>query len=196
MGLRANFLVQVGLALVEVQSGSVLARFSSYVAQPEGTVWEPRCVAEFWSKHPELFEKAKRGVAEAPESAEVARLLLDWVAGVVRDPMQRQTRLVSDTSGFDVSRLDWLLGDVSHLYLFTDADGNRVYTDTLDVGSWYLGLGRECDPNASAQKASRLALGVAEEPKFEFDHTHNAADDAANIALRAAWVMRTVEAEP
>ncbi len=188
-GLRSNFLIQVGLALVEVQSGAVLARFSSYVAQPPGTVWEKRCVDEFWSKHPELFDKAKAGVAAAPSADQVASNLLAWVRA--RVPAGGDTRLVTDTAGFDLAWLDWLLGDRSHFYIF-ERDGQPVRTDVLDVGSWYLGLAGECDPEASAKAASLRALGVEVEPMFEFTHTHDAADDAAAIALRAAWVMRTL----
>ena len=188
MGLRTNFLIQIGLALVEVQSGAVLARFLSYVAQPEGTCWEERCVNEFWSKRPALFEKAKRGIASAPPADEVARLLVEWVRNVVADP--DHTRLVTDTPGFDLAWLDWLLGSFNHSYLV----GGK-YIDVLDVGSWYLGLGGDCDPDASSEKAALRALDIKEFPKFEYEHTHDAADDAASIVLRAAFVMRALQGQ-
>ena len=192
--MRTNFLVQVGLALVEVQSGALLARFTSYVAQPDGTTWEQRCLEQHWYKYPDLYEKAKIGLLNADSDAVVAARLLDWVRAAVIDPAN--TRLVTDTPGFDLGWLNWLLGTQSrsYSYLFEDSNGGLLYRDALDVGSWFLGLGGECDPEASSQAAALKALDVKSEPKFEFQHTHDAADDAANIAVRAAWVMRSMAA--
>lgn len=190
MGLIRNFLIQIGLALVEVETGKLVAQFQSYVRQPPGTDWEPRCVAEFWSKHPALFERARAEVQDAPPAGDVSQTLLDWVREHVKDP--EHTHLVVDTPGFDLAWLDVLLGDRSHLYLF-ERDGKPMYQDVLDVSSWYLGLGRECDPGASSKKTSLRALGETHEPVLGVVHTHSAADDAAHTATRAAWAMKRVE---
>lgn len=186
MGLRRHFLIQVGFALIDVRTGTVVARFSSYVAQPPGTGWEQRCVDEFWSKHPEQWERAKKGIETAPSVDEVAADIKTWIRENVTQPAN--TRLVVNTPGFDCAWLDWLLGDVSHLYLL------GAYSDVLEVSSWYLGLARVCDPDASSKKASLAALGETEEPVFAVEHDHDAANDAAATALRAAWVMRRVQA--
>lgn len=189
MGLRSNFLIQIGLALVHVPTGHLLARFSSYVAQPPGTTWEKRCVDEFWSKHPEIYAKAQKGVADAPPAEHIAKSLMAWIRTHVVCP--DQTRLITDTPGFDLAWLDWLLGDRSHLYLFETDDGKPMMTDVLDVSSWYLGIGKVCDPMESSKKAV-LSVIKRPFPDFEFKHTHDAADDATLIAMRAAWVMRQI----
>ena len=183
MGLRTNFLIQVGLALVDVAAGKVVARFSSYVSQPPDTEWEPRCVAEFWEKHPAQWERAKAGVAAAPSREQVRHDLIEWIRANVRDP--KNTRLVVNTPGFDCAWLDWLLGDVSHLYVV-----GGEYADVLEVSSWYLGLGRVANPDASSRNVSRSVVGVEEEPDLGVEHDHDAANDAAATASRAAWVMR------
>jgi len=189
MGVRENSLIQIGFCLVRVSDGTIVSRFSSYVQQPPNTKWEERCVREFWEKHPDQFERAKQGVSKAPPADEVARNLLEWVRTNVTDITT--TRLITDTAGFDLAWLDWLLGDRSHLYLF-EHDGVPVKTDVLDVGSWYLGLGGEMDPEASSKKAVLRALGKDAFPDFGVVHDHDAANDAALIALRAAWVMRSM----
>ena len=94
------------------------------------------------------------GVAQAPDASTVAAALLAWVRAVVGNKAA-DTRIITDTAGFDMAWLDMLLGDRSHQYLFEDGDGTPVYTDVLNVGSWYLGLGRECDPNESSKGVSR-----------------------------------------
>lgn len=189
MGLRTNFCAQVGLGLVDVESGEELARFSTYVAQPPGTTWEERCVREFWEKHPDQWERVKRGIATAPPVGEVALAIKDFFRMRVVDPVN--TRVVSDTPGFDLAWIDTILGDTSYLYWFTDPQtGLPMYQDVLDVGSWYLGLARVCDPAASALGESRRALGVKEEPDLGVEHDHDAANDAVHIAKRAAWAFR------
>lgn len=189
MGLRTNFLIQIGLALVDVEKGTVVDSFSSYVAQPPGTTWEERCVKDFWEKNPEQYERAKIGLASAPSSDEVAKELMKWVESVVADP--DNTRLVVDTAGFDAARLDMLLGSRSHAYLFTDPTTKRPkYTDALEISSWYFGVANVCDPDASSWKESLRALGEEAETDFGVAHDHDAANDAAVIALRAAWAMR------
>jgi hypothetical protein len=191
MGLRTNFLVQIGLSLVRVKGRTVEASFCSFVAQPPGTTWEERCVDEFWSKHPEKFERAKREVQRAPQPDAVAYALLQFVQVAVEFP--EHTRLVVNTAAYDTAWLDWLLGNRSHLYLM-QKDGKPYYADVLDVSSWYLGLGRECDPDASSKTTSLRAIGAHQEPTFVVEHDHDAANDATFIAMRAAWVMEAVEA--
>jgi len=190
MGLRSNFLIQIGLALIDTETLEVLNRFSSYVAQPQGTCWEQRCVDEFWSKHTRLFKQAQERVADAPDSETVRKDLLFWINENVCDPSN--TRLVVDTPGFDTSWLDTLLGDRSHLYLFSDKSGNPVYTDVLERSSWFLGLGKVPDPDGSSKTTAKNVMkanGIDTEWPVHVMHTHDAADDAAFIAVTTAYVM-------
>jgi hypothetical protein len=109
---------------------------------------------------------------------------LDWIRNHAKKSMVPFSSVVT-------SAAKWYRNG-SHMYLFEE-NGVPVYNDVLDVGSWYLGLNDQCYPDASSKKASLCVLGVSTEPVFEFEHTHDAADDAAHIALRAAWVMRSLE---
>ena len=193
MGLRSNFLVQMGLALISVELGEVVRRFSSYVRQPAGTTWEPRCVDEFWAKHPEAWERAKLALLTAPEESVVRERLLEWLAG-----MPAGTRLVTDTPGYDVAWLDYLLYDRSHMYLFTGKEsGKPEYNDVLDASSWCIGLAWKSDPDLSWKKCALRVAGdhdMTALPVFPgVEHDHDAANDAAHTGLLVAWVMRQQE---
>jgi hypothetical protein len=176
----------------------VVAKYSSYVAQPEGTDWEQRCVDEFWSKHPEMYQRTLAEVARAPPAEQVAASVLLWIQMTLPD--QRSTRLVVNTPGFDLCWLDHLLRDPSHLYIFCDGNGERVYTDVLELSSWLHGLRGNCDPNGSSSAAAAAVVtahGAPVEPLAAFadSHDHDAANDAAATAQTAAYVMRALQSK-
>lgn len=181
MGLRTNFVLQIGLAEVDVETGRVLRKFQSFIAQPENTEWEERCVREFWSKHPERFEFVKNAIVNAPSRDEVATSVLSWLKDCDKD-----ARFVVDTPGFDLAWLDSILGHTSHLYAF----GN--YRDVLDLSSWYLGLGSVAHPDESSKNALCKRLGLEKLPDLGTKHTHDAGDDAENMAVVAAFAFRSL----
>jgi inhibitor of KinA sporulation pathway (predicted exonuclease) len=183
-GIRANFLIQVGLALVDRSSKTILASFSSYVRKPIGCDWEKRCVDEFWSKHPELWEQAKIECETAPPLDIVAGMVKDFIRKHVEDP--EHTTLVYDTAGYDAAWFHYLLGDDDDHYIL------GKYRDSIDVSSFYLGIARSTDSQGSSKAAVQVALGF-KFPEWPVQHTHRAEEDAAVIALNYAAVIDQLE---
>jgi len=181
--LRHNFMIQIGLSLINTETYEVINKFSSYISQPNGTVWEERCVKEFWSKYPDQWERAKNGIKNAPDEIEVSKQIMEFIG---KCP-QNDICLVVDTPGFDISWFDLLIShqDKSHLYIFNDK-----YNDAIEVSSWYLGTGFVCDPNASSKKTILNTIQEKEFPKWSVVHDHNAANDATVMVLNLAWIMR------
>jgi hypothetical protein len=186
-GLRANFMTCLGAALVDVAAGTVVARYKSYVAQPPGRVWERRCVDEFWSKFPALWETTKAEVWVARGGDVVAAEFKSWVRDNVVDPAR--TTVVFDTAGFDQSWVDELLGDTSCLYLLGE------YRSTRDLSSFCLGMGLSpfCDDAPSSKGAAAAKWGFAF-PEWGathgVTHDHDPSNDAAVIGLNAAFASR------
>jgi len=191
-----HFLVEIGMSLVHRESEKVVTTFSSFVAQPAGTGWEPRCVREFWNQLPgDAFARAKEELERAPPAQTVRDNLLMWVRKNVSDPSN--TIVATDTPGFDVCWLNHLLRDRSHLYLFTDEQGEPMFTPYLDTSSWYLGLNEVLDPNSSSYEAAEEVVSGLTGSTGSLDiyralHTHRASDDATSIGLKLAHVMNAL----
>ncbi len=184
-GLGTNFMTQIGAAIVDVERGVTVATWESYVAQPEGRVWEERCVREFWSK-PEnaaRWEETKAEVAAARPAAEVAAEFRAWVAehGATPD----DTTIIFDTAGFDQSWVDQMLGDGSCLYLLGG------YKQPRDASSWYVGMGlRSPAENVDSEsEAAADTWGIAW-PEFHVKHDHHPAHDAELMVLRLAHASK------
>jgi inhibitor of KinA sporulation pathway (predicted exonuclease) len=177
---NTHFLVQIGLALVKISTPNEIVRmWSSYVRKPENRFWEERCVKEFWSQHLEKFEKAQKQVLVAPYAEEVLRSLDEFIS-----ELPPSTRLAADST-FDFTWIDSLLRGRNHLYFFGDK------RDVFELSSFYLGLGMESSPDGWSRKAALRALKL-EPPTELVRHDHDAAHDAANIAVFAAHILNTL----
>ena len=180
-GLRTNFMTCLGSALISPE-GKVLGTFSSYLKQPENCVWEQRCIDEFWSKYPELFEETKKRVADAREASEVMSSFKKWVLDITKD---KKTLIVFDTSGFDQAFIDYNLGDTSCMYLLGH------YEAPFDISSYMLGVAEAPFDNSS--KKSFCKAKAVEIPKWPVEHDHNPVNDAIVTGLNAWFVMSTLK---
>jgi len=180
-GLRTNFMTAIGAALVQCGSGEKVAGFQSYLAQPEATDWEQRCVDEFWSKFPDVWEETKKKVAAASHPDVVMDRFRKWVLEVTKD---KKVKIVFDTSGFDQAWVDYYLGNISCLYLL------GYYDQPMDISSYMRGVGKGGFGD-SGKKSFTKATGI-EFPEWEEKHDHNPENDATCIAKNAAFVFKTL----
>jgi hypothetical protein len=180
-GLRTNFMTCIGAALISPE-GKVLGTFSEYLQQPSGTVWEKRCIDEFWSKHQNLYLDTLEHVVRAAPVEEVMARFKKWVLDVTRD---KKTLIVFDTAGFDQAWVDYNLGDTSCMYLL------GYFECPFDIASYMLGVA-QAEFDASSKKSFVKAKAI-EFPKWDVDHDHNPANDATVTGLNAWWVMTHVQ---
>ena len=181
-GLRTNFMTRIGAAYIS-PDGIVLGTFSEYLAQPPNCTWEQRCLDEFWSKHPELYEETVLRVASAAPASEVMARFKKWVQDITKD---KKTLIVFDTSGFDQAWVDYNLEDTSCMYLL----GPDRFECPFDISSYMLGLA-QAPFDASSKKSFEKFLNV-KIPKWPVDHDHNPANDATVTGLNAWYVMSRV----
>ena len=177
-GIRTNFMTAIGAALVECNTLKKVAGFHSYLAQPEDTCWEARCVREFWAKHPEVWEETKKKVAMADKPELVMDRFRAWVAEVTSG---KRVKIVFDTAGFDQAWVDYYLGNINCLYLL------GYYDQPMDISSYMRGVGRGGFV-LSGEKHFTNAIGL-EFPEWEEAHDHNPENDATVIAKNAAFVL-------
>jgi hypothetical protein len=176
-GLQSNFMTCIGASLVD-STGKEIGSFSEYLAQPAACGWEQRCVDEFWSKHPALFEETKANVAKAAQPAIVMRRFRKWVLDIT-DGLEDVT-IVFDTAGFDQAWVDYNLRDTSCLYLL------GYYKQPRDLSSYLLGVTKQPFQGRGV-KSYEEQFGPF--PELERTHDHRPANDAYVIARRAVHVL-------
>ena len=177
-GIKTNFMTQLGAALINIESGEIEEVYRSYLAQPERTNWEERCLNEFWLKHPKLYEETLLGVDAARPAQEVMAEFKDWVLDVTED---KQVTIIFDTAGFDQAWVDYNLGDTSCLYLL------GYYKPTRDLSSFCIGLGGYLHEGRSSDDIFYDYGGE----KLADITTHKADEDASVIARNAVLVTKT-----
>ncbi len=181
-GLKTNFMTCIGAALIKCGSCTVVDTFESYLKQPDGTCWEQRCVDEFWSKFPDLFEKTKIEISNALPADIVMKKFLDWVLKVTKD---RKCVIVFDTAGFDQSWVDYNIGHTSCSYIM------GYYKPTRDISSYMLGLAK-LGVHGYGAKASVVKIAKEDFPVWNVNHDHNPSNDAAVTGLNASWVSKII----
>ncbi len=179
-GIRTNFMTCIGASLVN-EDGETVATFEEYMAQPEGTCWEPRCENEFWSTKPELWEQTKQRIAIARPASEVMKSFREWVLKVTKD---QNVTIVFDTAGFDQAWVDYNLGDLSCNYLL------GKYKAPICINNYMCGAGFG-DLGSSSKKA--FAKKFQEFPKYNVSHDHHPVNDATCIAKNAAFVVNQIK---
>jgi len=189
---KTNFVTQIGACCIDsakydpLNTGAcIVSRFSTYLQQPAGRGWEERCVSEFWAKHPEQWEKTKRGVAEAP--ADGVERFLAWIKET-QDPDAAKNVLVCDNSAYDFVFLDSVLPPGrSLLYLFGDYENSPMDTHSysLGVAERNIALGEGCN---KADKGALARLNTVF-PTFPVEHDHDAGNDAQVINLKFAHIF-------
>jgi hypothetical protein len=175
----------LGVALLEPEGGTIVATHKFYFPQPEGKIWEERCLNEFWKKpeNKELYETTLENVKNAPPINKSMAAFKQWVLDVTKG---KKVCIVFDTAGFDQSWVDLYLQDTSCLYLL------GYYQQTRDITSYKLGF------------TSSLLVGMSGTMRFNVQfpdmkipdkapngaaHDHDPEHDAACIAGEAAHVL-------
>ncbi len=187
---KSNFLIEIGLCCVDTSKYNpeqptecVVSEFSSYVRKPVDREWQPQCVEQFWSKNPELFDRARLTIKspETPTQDEVGESCVAWIASL---PPGTKI-LVTDMAAFDFIWLQHLLPPgVTLLYLF-----GKYEMDPVDVTSFYSGLMRK--PLGSTHSVSALTTDMFN--RIPKGSAHRAVDDARYIALGAAHSIQNWE---
>jgi len=140
--------------------------------------FEPRCVDEFWSKHPEAIEKCVKN--PAPEAQSIAWMnIASWINSLeLKYPHDRYNIVfVTDNASFDIANIDYNL----EKYL------NRLpmrYTTTGKYRSIVAG-----DDMLEMLPQDRQAGAVREINALSV-HDHNCINDAYHIMLQYVMAIK------
>lgn len=198
-----NFAVQIGMACIDSDLydpqnplNCVVSKFSTYLPQPPETEWEPRCVAQFWEKNPELYLKAQNGVDNAPSDA--VENLLKWIKEH-QHPDASQNLLISDCASFDFVFLAHILQDHSYpslLYLFGDFENIPIDTQSFELGLGKRNIAAKGTWGSETPACEALNTTMPDFktliPEFL---AHDAGDDALLIALKFTHLYRCLETQ-
>lgn len=185
--LRRNFMACFAAVLIG-PNGQIIATYKSFLAQPEGTGWEQRCLDEFWFKNMDAYIATVAGVANARPAlvvmAEFRQWLIDNVSG-------KEVFVVTDTAGFDSTwlgyNLDALGEDNCSVEYMMSARGENRYESPVDISSYMLGAaGATLDK--SSMKSFCAAKGL-QKPEWHVKHDHDPLNDATVIGLNAYWAL-------
>lgn len=171
-----NWPIQFGVAVVIVDEDGQEHEdgWGSYVRRPEGRVWEPRCVTEFWLKNPDVYAKALEAQDTAPDATEVATRMLDWIDRKLFGVASDKITVITDNSAYDAAWLAWLLNhvDKSPQYLL------GTYTDIIDTFAFFCGASTALE---HAVYDNRLYAGLCAIWKGQPQLSHTAVDDAIEV---------------
>lgn len=190
---KENFVTQIGACCIDSSKydpeeplSCVVSKFSTYLRQPEGRVWEERCVKEFWEKHPEQWEITKRGVLDAP--ADAVGNFLKWVKEN-QDPDAAKNVLVCDNGAFDFAFLQSVLPPGrALLYLFGDYENSPIDSHSYSLGAAERNVASHADGCNRADKGALKRLKT-EFPKFGVEHDHDAGNDAVVVGLKFTHIF-------
>ncbi len=181
-GLKKHFMTCIGAALIKCDTSEVVDSFESYLRQPHDRCWEQRCIDEFWSKFPDLFEKTKNEILKAPPIDIVMNNFIDWVLKVTEN---KKCVIVFDTAGFDQSWVDYYMGHTSCQYIM------GYYRPTRDISSYMLGFAKLGVHGRDSEKSIENISGK-KFPLWNVNHDHNPSNDAAVTGLNSNWVSKLV----
>jgi hypothetical protein len=207
--LLSHHTTQLGAAVVDLETGLVLSTFNEYIKKDAvytetGDIvhgFEPRCETEFWDKHPlkkaETLERIYH--PDTLYDYQVVIKFVAWVRWICNDA---NVVVVTDTSGFDVARIDKMFpmyATAEHFptsmnYLFLDKTGTKTrYNGIEQVSSLAKGIACALSvskpPGLSNFELACMALGVPV-PHFPVEHDHDPANDATVIAMRYAFLLK------
>ena len=179
-----------GAALVDADEVAVVSTFFTHVNAGHPLRWEERCVTEFWDKPANIAWKEEIVAANptAPDKKEAIAAFRAWLAE--KTAGHKVLFLGLDTCAYDGSWMDHLMGDDSCSYLL------GKYRTVRDMSSFYAGVGlmspTEALNGTEAAACKRLKVTLPEWE--EYPHDHHPDNDAANIALTAAFLCKHVVA--
>lgn len=178
-----NWPIQFGIAVVILDEDDEEHQlgWGSYVRRPEGRVWEPRCVNEFWLKNPDVYAKALQAQDTAPTATEVAEQMMNWLDRTLFGVPSEKITVITDNRAYDVAWLAWLLNHInkSPQYLL------GTYTDIIDTYSYFCGASTVLENSVyDNTREPGLRAIWKEQPQL----THTAVDDAM-VVLRTYKAM-------
>jgi hypothetical protein len=211
--LTKNAMIELGSAIVNLETGTILDKLSLDIKMPSDREWEKRCLEGFWDNaewknledSPEKLKKKKtyeinqakrervaKGLGDDP--GEAMHKLVAWIKDGVHEYAQGDSKRVfflTDTVSFDACWINYYL-DVyaNHLPLHIFFSGE--FNDVICTNSFAQGITKvsyteimECRINQgwfSREKHCRNTFSIPDTVQPETEHTHNAVDDATNIA--------------
>ncbi len=182
-----NGFLSLGATLYSITQQKEISYFYQW-ANMKGYEWDKRCVEEFWMKHPQLFEMAKRNSSLSIYSPyDVIENFMEWVLVRVFIGPYKKTYLISDNVKCYVALVRYFSKERDIGYMFTNASNSFVYRDIIDTGSFYLGLGHcylsseTLDTLSTKEIAKRVILNGEYEEKQD-RVAHDCLDDAREIA--------------
>lgn len=178
-------LLAIGVATISLSRADVVALRTWCVADPESSVWELRCITEFWSKNVAVLERIKReSLPKAIGLTLFKEYLCRWEAKL--EPSKSPTWnpgaiLVSDEPTFDTSALDY------EMALSKDPDLHGAplhYTRRTEKHDHQWRTVGDCSERAAA-------LGLTEPFLATFFEHHNVKHDhwPSNDAKKHAWTQ-------
>jgi hypothetical protein len=193
--LGVHPITQIGAAIIDGTTGDLLdvddPTFQTYIFNGGQLKAEERCVKEFWTKEENIehYEDMMHAIGNPLKSLpkeEAARSFQSWAQKNLDE--YRNVTVVTDTCGFDIGGLNWLLGhnNINMIYLLhkPGSDTEMRYTPQVDVDSFAegvyraYGLKRKRDENTYNCAFRALSCKA---PAIPFMKTHHPADDAAFI---------------
>lgn len=204
MNFFVHSLLEMGAAVIEVETGNVVSQFHRYFGI-ENVEWQEDTKKEFWD-NPKHGDGTKTPlelmVARGSDSVSKSNGIHDfveWAREIDKNlPDKHRIVVVSDTAGFDYSWISFHMsdcfsrkGDAPSLdYLF------GKWQSVKEITSFYRGILR--DPYSKSGKESFLAAFAdydipqnVREPLYD----HNPKNDATFIAVRAAYAIKQIQNE-
>jgi hypothetical protein len=193
--LGVHPITQIGAAIIDGTTGQLLdidePVFQTYIFNNDGLKAEERCVKEFWMKeeneaHYEEMVDAIKNPLKSLSKEDAARSFQAWAQDKL-DAYSNVT-VVTDTCGFDIGGLNWLLGhnDGNMIYLLhkPGSDTELRYTPQVDVDSFaegiYRGHGLKRKRDENTYNCAFRALSC-KAPVIPYIKSHMPSDDAAFI---------------
>ncbi len=179
-----NGFCKLGAAIMDMDTGKPLGWFR-IAAKQDGYVKDQRCMDEFWSKHPALYEKISKECEESKYTCEEAvEEFWKWLDSMMLEG--DNPRFIGDNVPFDYSLLACFSKSRDILYAF------GTYRDIIDVGTYYCAAAGFSMNNTletdklSSKECIRNLLGK-DIPTFPVPHDHEPDHDALNILYRWHW---------
>jgi hypothetical protein len=192
-----NGLIAFGVAIGNAQTGLIEDTFQVFVRPVGGDdyVWEQRCVDEFWHRNDEMKEtKAAllKKVAEEGKSTFAAMSEFEhWVNDGRTPEFLDSLVFISDTAGYDIGWLNYLLGSCGMKSMNYIVGGS--YRPIFDSSSFHRGIACKLPSDGmwGAESAAYAALKAPGDMN-PFAANHMPVDDAMSICWDVMNIHRLI----
>jgi hypothetical protein len=196
-----NKLIAFAVAIINSETGEIEDSLEVFVKPPAGEdyVWEQRCLDEFWHRNDEmratkdalLAKVASEGVSPQEAMATLVR----WINENRTPEFLKSLILMSDTAGYDVGWINYLLG----LYGFKSLNYivGDSYKPIFDSTSFNRGVGRKLPSDGywGAESAAFAALKASEEVMNDnpYKADHFPLNDAKSLCYETFKIHRLIK---